>query len=416
MFLFLLVKAISVSISLNPQGSLYSIARPYNMETGSASSTADFMTSDSVTTHSDHSSAHAKHPECSSFGNDGQSSSAMHTKQVLSQIEPVQQSTLCGNQSFLAGTTQDEQSGHPRKPWKEVLQDERLERLKRAALNRMTRPAKRLAAINACVNAGTLPEDAAAKLRKETEGDWESKLKRKDQIRVKKRDARVKAVLQGRVKILERIIRDLVMNQVGKQLGRKMAVGTPRSRYSLRNTISILMGQVRSLKAFFGSQRGDQRMLRLLQRHEDILKSMAYQAGFVEAPFPHQNNPNAPNKEMQKQCGERPAVDKSSTESFDDDTTASLESSPEPPMATKAIDGTISPTSPPAEQHQLQTHLTDRQIFQDIQTAKDVATYQRNPQETFLPKNRWKRVRNALSCGRTDLNAMELERQHTKAE
>ncbi|KAL8937015.1 MAG: hypothetical protein Q9216_004644 [Gyalolechia sp. 2 TL-2023] len=262
-------------------------------------------------------------------------------------------------------------------------------------------------------------------LEKEFQPFEQRALKRKETIRLRKRTALKKAEDVARAKALERALGDLELDATRKE-PTDQQTSSPQTLLSFAHVTHILTNDARARKAFAdfqdcqgnpqhagGLSDGDRRRLLLLQKTEESLQSTARESGSVEAALLYQDQRVAYLDELKASRWKMITADESPTTHAgssrgSDESTALLDSDPSRPI------GFSKGTNPQALLRQLPDHLPEKKKLVDIQTARDVEAYHQDP-SVSLNKKRHNRVRSALACGRTDLNAFQLEKQRTHA-
>ncbi|KAL8826756.1 MAG: hypothetical protein Q9170_007280 [Blastenia crenularia] len=164
---------------------------------------------------------------------------------------PDAQAPRTRNRSPWAHKTQRELRKHRNQQRK----DTKLRNFYQQALNSDGKPAKRHAAINACVFAGTLSNDIAAKLRAENEQHRMQKVSQRRQPRIKKyrkEQAATKAEQVAKLKALERAVESLELDITGTK---KEESRPPTLLLSLAHVSHIIKKPNRAEKAFADLQK-----------------------------------------------------------------------------------------------------------------------------------------------------------------
>ncbi|KAL8719853.1 MAG: hypothetical protein Q9225_003206 [Loekoesia sp. 1 TL-2023] len=348
------------------------------------------------------------------FNDPRRSSSAMDVDLVNGTLEPSKSATISTrssntwrtltaqalstrNRSLRAGRTQAKQ----RKLFRERAKARKLDRLHQAGKSGKSEPAR---------------PKRKQKLQL-------AKLARREQIRVRKQNATSKAQQVARAKALERAISNLRLDSTDAK-----STDQPPSRHlllSFTHAAQIIERPDRAQKAYADLRKfqatpsyaeelrpDDQRRLLLLQKNEDLLQIKAREGESIEAALLYQDERVAYFSELRASRGKSFPTDDEPGNDLNDEHPLSSQ----PPLARSEAVDRSEPAAHLAPQHSRPpNHLTEKQKKKDVETAKDVEAYHQNP-NIVLPRKRWKRLRSALSHGRTDLNAVSLEKKHAKAE
>ncbi|KAL9027734.1 MAG: hypothetical protein Q9196_003791 [Gyalolechia fulgens] len=389
------------------------------------------MTPGLAITHSERSQAQSLLVPGSSSGGLHENSSAMDIDPVAADnvalrnpvsintstwYDPTAQALSNHNCSSQAGKTQDEQHNTRREARKRTRSNRRC----RAVISKTSRQA----AVEACDRNGTCSRDTSERLKKATQELQKGRLKRREMIRMKKRAALNKAEEVARTKALERALGCLNLDASKSQSNEEQPRPLPLL-LSFDHVLCLFSDPSHARKAFADLQQhqrdpsyadglclGDQRRLRSLLEEEHTLQSKAQETGSTEAALLHQDQRVAYMNELRASTGDLPLKDHGLSDNPNERYTPNLHYFP---LTSKTGQRSGVSTDPVLQRSGPFIPLTDKGKAMDVQTANDVAAYQENP-STILSKKRRKRVLSALSHGRADLNAMQLEKHRANTE
>ncbi|KAL8779472.1 MAG: hypothetical protein Q9213_006926 [Squamulea squamosa] len=150
----------------------------------------------------------------------------------------------------------------------------------------------------------------------------------------------------------------------------------------------------------------DRRRMMFLQKHEEGLRAKMKDVGSIQAALVYQEEKIALFNEAQVSREESLHPEEGVSDGMDEEPLLPEASFSRVPKLFKPSMTVVTPIVP----QEVSDAMTTRQKFIDQQTAEDFEAYKQNS-KLDLPRRRRNRLQTALSCGRTDLCAMDVERQ-----
>ncbi|KAL8730213.1 MAG: hypothetical protein Q9166_004190 [cf. Caloplaca sp. 2 TL-2023] len=291
------------------------------------------------------------------------------------------------------------------------------------------RPATLNARIESSLQAGLISKRLANEMRLDQHKFLAAKAARVEKLRDQRVLAASKAKQEARTKAVERALQGLQLGPKATAMQAEPPLLQPLL-LSLSYAMTIITNPNHAEKAFNHLQpsledrsyigrlsSNDRRRVLLLLDKEDELQAKVKKVGSLEAALVHQDERIAFAKEKKALRDGFLLADEGYSEGLDGEEQLaagfSLTTSNVSKVAKAAI--ALVAIAPVSQYQSVLDAMTDHQKAADQQTAEDLISFQRNP-NIQLPKKRQNRLRSALSLGRTDLCAMDVERRRAKAQ